>query len=187
MSIIGFIVVGLLAGGALAVPSVRERIGFETRVQRDKTLMTAPVRKAPFQLTITEKGTLDSMRNAILVSKVEGSTTIISIVPEGLDEHTEDSPGAAGVLAGTVPPALSAGFLCVIWLLSTFLKPFVTSSPLFSCSNTAVMPPAAGAGAPVAGGGGGPGGGGGGGGGGAPPAAAGAAADDPLYCDTAMP
>ena len=32
---------------------------------------------------MTEKGTLDSMRNASLTSKVEGTTTIISIEPEG--------------------------------------------------------------------------------------------------------
>lgn len=41
------------------------------------------VRRGPFQVTVTERGTLDSMRNAVLSCKVEGSTTIISIVPEG--------------------------------------------------------------------------------------------------------
>lgn len=65
--------------------------------------------------------------------------------------------------------ALSAGFLCVISLLSTFLRPLVTSSPRLRSAKTADTPPAAGVGAAVAGGGGGPG---GGGGGGAPPAAA---------------
>lgn len=32
---------------------------------------------------VIERGALDSMKNAVLTSKVEGSTTIISIVPEG--------------------------------------------------------------------------------------------------------
>jgi len=37
----------------------------------------------PLDILVTERGTLDSMRNAVLTSKVEGATTIISIVPEG--------------------------------------------------------------------------------------------------------
>jgi HlyD family secretion protein len=32
---------------------------------------------------VTERGTLDSMKNAVLTSKVEGTTTIINIKPEG--------------------------------------------------------------------------------------------------------
>lgn len=71
-------------------------------------------------------------------------------------------------LAGTTLEALNAGFLCVISLLSTLRRPFVTSSPLLSSANTAFIPPPAGAGAPAGGGGGATGGGGGGGGGGAP-------------------
>lgn len=46
-------------------------------------VMTTPVRKGDLQVTVTETGTLDSARNAILTCQVEGSTTIISIVPEG--------------------------------------------------------------------------------------------------------
>ena len=46
-------------------------------------LVLETAKRAPFQITVTEKGTLDSMRNASLKSEVEGSTTIISIVPEG--------------------------------------------------------------------------------------------------------
>lgn len=72
-------------------------------------------------------------------------------------------------------PALSAGFLCVISLLSTFLKPFVTSSPRLSSAKTAATPPP-GAGAAEAGGG-------GGGGGGA----AGAAGGVFLNCSTVGP
>lgn len=70
------------------------------------------------------------------------------------------------------PPALKAGFLCVISSAFTFLRPFVTSEPLLSSLKTAPSPaPAAGAGAEgpdvISNMGGGPGGGGGGGG---PPA-----------------
>ena len=40
---------------------------------------------------------------------------------------------------GTGACARNDGFLCVIWLASTFLRPFVTSAPLFKLSNTAFM------------------------------------------------
>jgi HlyD family secretion protein len=41
------------------------------------------VTKGPFRITVTERGTIDSAKNAVLASKVEGTTSIISIVPEG--------------------------------------------------------------------------------------------------------
>lgn len=46
-------------------------------------LITDRVKSGPFEILVTERGTLDSMRNAALNSKVEGTTTIIFIVPEG--------------------------------------------------------------------------------------------------------
>lgn len=92
-------------------------------------------------------------------------------------------------MLGTVEDARNAGFLCVISLLSTLRRPFVTSEPRLSSANTAAAPAAgAAAGAVDRTGGGGPGGGGGGGGGGAPPAPApaegGAAA---LYSEMDIP
>ena len=45
--------------------------------------LTAVATREPFRLTVRERGTLDSLKSASLTSKVEGSTTIISIVPEG--------------------------------------------------------------------------------------------------------
>jgi hypothetical protein len=82
-------------------------------------------------------------------------------------------PRAAALPSGTVDPARSDGFLCVISDLSTFRRPAVTASPLLSSEKTAPMPPAAAGSAAfctlILRTGGGPGGGGGGGGG--PPAA----------------
>lgn len=96
------------------------------------------------------------------------------------------APADDPTVLGTAEDARKAGFLCVISLLSTLRRFFVTSEPRLSSANTAAAPPpaAAGAGERV-GGGGGPGGGGGGGGGGAPLAAAGGAAA--LYSDIDMP
>ena len=68
-----------------------------------------------------------------------------------------------GVDEGTVLLARSAGFLCVISLLSTLRRPLVISEPLFRSANTAPMPPAGAA--EDAGGGGGAAGAAGGGGG----------------------
>ncbi len=53
-------------------------------------LVTEVVRRGSFQITVTERGAVDSLRNAILASKVEGATTIISIVPEGTQVKAGD-------------------------------------------------------------------------------------------------
>ena len=39
--------------------------------------------QGPFRIVITENGTMDSLQNSVLKSNVEGSTDIISLVPEG--------------------------------------------------------------------------------------------------------
>jgi hypothetical protein len=90
------------------------------------------------------------------------------------------------MLLGTVEDARKAGFLCVISLLSTLRRFFVTSEPRLRSAKTAATPPAVAAAGDVGrvGGGGGPGGGGGGGGGGASLLAVGAAA---LYSEIDMP
>lgn len=46
-------------------------------------LIVEKAKLASFEILVTERGALDSMKNAVLTSKVEGTTTIISIVPEG--------------------------------------------------------------------------------------------------------
>lgn len=104
-----------------------------------------------------------------------------------VESRVSDLHAAEGAVAGTTLLALSAGFLCVISLLSTLRRPFVTSSPRLSSLNTAPIPTEAGA-APeaAAGGGGATGGGGGGGGGGAPPVGA-AVEVAALYCSRVAP
>lgn len=41
------------------------------------------MKRGPFQITVLERGQLDSARNAVLTCQVEGSTTILDIKPEG--------------------------------------------------------------------------------------------------------
>ena len=106
--------------------------------------------------------------------RIDGGLGLIS--GPGLRFRDMSAEEVSCCLSGTVELERSAGFLCVIWLLSTFFRPEVTDSPRLSCSKTAPMSPAP----PFAAAGAGPGGGGGaallskfgnggGGGGGAPP------------------
>ncbi|QDT36145.1 efflux RND transporter periplasmic adaptor subunit [Stratiformator vulcanicus] len=45
--------------------------------------LTAAAERKPFRITVREQGTLDSLNSSVLRSEVEGSTVILSIVPEG--------------------------------------------------------------------------------------------------------
>lgn len=49
----------------------------------DARYLTDVAAKKPFKLNVRERGTVDSLKSVTLTSKVEGTTTIISIVPEG--------------------------------------------------------------------------------------------------------
>ena len=48
-----------------------------------KNLVTETAQRGPFLVSLSVQGYLDSQRNATLSSQVEGTTTIIRIVPEG--------------------------------------------------------------------------------------------------------
>ncbi|QDT56861.1 multidrug efflux system subunit MdtA [Caulifigura coniformis] len=51
--------------------------------ERTNHLVTEVVRTAPFLVSVAVQGTLDSQKNGTVVNQVEGTTTIINIVPEG--------------------------------------------------------------------------------------------------------
>ena len=83
------------AGGVFAWPQlmyVWSQITAAMVSTPDETdgLVIETAKRGTFQITVVEKGTLDSMKNAILSSKVEGNTTIISIVPEGTNVKEGD-------------------------------------------------------------------------------------------------
>ena len=81
------IVVALLASvAAWKIPATHDLItglwpADEGEVSSKYILHKADV--GSFRITITENGTVDSSQNATLTNSVEGTTTIISIVPEG--------------------------------------------------------------------------------------------------------
>lgn len=76
------ILVGLLAiGGGTSWAVMTGRISLGTA--KAVNYITETVKRGPLEVSITERGSLDSAANVTLVSKVEGSTTIIRIVEEG--------------------------------------------------------------------------------------------------------
>ena len=71
----------IAAGTAVAWPAIQKWI--DSNPEEFPEFITENVKLAPFRITVTERGTLDSLKNATLKNTVEGSTTIISIVTEG--------------------------------------------------------------------------------------------------------
>lgn len=70
----------------LFVPSVGTGLSSLTGASGDSSQadwILKMAERGPFRITITENGTVDSLRNSTLSNSVEGSTTIISLVPEG--------------------------------------------------------------------------------------------------------
>ena len=81
------VVVVLLAGvAAWKIPATHDLLADLLPADNDETpnkYILHKVDVGSFRITITENGTVDSSKNATLVSSVEGTTSIISIVPEG--------------------------------------------------------------------------------------------------------
>ncbi len=85
----GFVSIGTLVvlltllviggGTSWAIMTGRISLGQAKRVN----YISERVKRGPLEVSITERGNLDSAANVSLVSKVEGSTTIIRIVEEG--------------------------------------------------------------------------------------------------------
>ena len=70
----------VLAGGTvLAMVNGSLKFG----AAEETSLITEAVKRGPLEISLTERGNLESAANVTLSSKVEGTTAIISIVPEG--------------------------------------------------------------------------------------------------------
>ena len=75
--LVGLLLIG--GGTSWALMTGRITLGKSANV----SYITDKVKRGPLEVSITERGSLDSAANVTLVSKVEGSTTIIRIVEEG--------------------------------------------------------------------------------------------------------
>ncbi len=77
--------VSLLAVGGVAlvsVPGMSKPIrGFFAPAAID--VIPFEIRRGPLPITVTEKGSLESAKNEVVYNQVEGSTTILTILPEG--------------------------------------------------------------------------------------------------------
>ena len=86
ITILVFLVV-LVAGWFLwKMPATQEKVGElfgDSSDEVDSKYILHKAESGSFRITITENGTVDSLRNATLTNSVEGTTTIISLVPEG--------------------------------------------------------------------------------------------------------
>ena len=73
----------IVAGGYMAWmnPNVRGYFASDKKTNTEYLLDKAT--RGPFRITVVERGQLDSMKNVTMVNRVQGSTTIIEIVPEG--------------------------------------------------------------------------------------------------------
>ena len=89
LTVLALFVVGGVAAAAttsLWWGSVTSMLGMSE--SRDwGSLQLAEATKGPFRVTVSTKGSVDSLNNVKLVSQVEGSTTIIEIVDEGQFVH----------------------------------------------------------------------------------------------------
>jgi HlyD family secretion protein len=82
-TILLLIVLSALGAGIwAAAPTITERFSGDDEKQYAH-LVTEPARRGPLLVTANVQGSLDSRANAVLSSSVEGTTTIINIVPEG--------------------------------------------------------------------------------------------------------
>lgn len=77
------VIVGLILGVPTSRRSTLRMMGLGGEEDVSSQYVTAVAEKAPFRIMITENGTIDSLRNLTLSNRVEGSTTIISLIPEG--------------------------------------------------------------------------------------------------------
>ncbi|MFM7036228.1 MAG: efflux RND transporter periplasmic adaptor subunit [Planctomycetaceae bacterium] len=82
--ILGLLTVPVLGAAWLLYPErVKGLFGAGNSTAATSTWISRRAEKGPFRIVITENGTVDSLRNSTLSNSVEGSTTIISLVPEG--------------------------------------------------------------------------------------------------------
>lgn len=93
--------VAIALGTTMLIPSVRKSVVSLLTEQQSldsSRFVLHPVISGPFRIEIVEEGKVDSVRSATLSSGVKGTTTIISLAPEG---SMVDAPAVAEI-GGTV-------------------------------------------------------------------------------------
>jgi RND family efflux transporter MFP subunit len=89
--LLGLLVVLAAAAGVVAgVPSLNKPIRELFASSSREILVSPPLMKGTMIVTINEKGNLESAKNEDVLSEVEGTTTIIFILPEGTKVQKDD-------------------------------------------------------------------------------------------------
>lgn len=121
------VVPALLAVGAGAValtPQIRSQLMGDSPA--NPNLVTEAAKRGRFLVSVTERGTLDSIKSTTLHNTVEGSTTIISIVPEG----TQVKGPVVSDISGTVADVAQASADGTA-VVSVRNEPVLFNNPLF--------------------------------------------------------
>lgn len=83
-------VVAAAAGVVAGVPSLNKPIRELFAASTSEIVTSPPLKKGTLVVTINEKGNLESAKNEDVLSEVEGTTTIIFILPEGTKVKKDD-------------------------------------------------------------------------------------------------
>ncbi|MCA9051731.1 MAG: HlyD family efflux transporter periplasmic adaptor subunit, partial [Planctomycetaceae bacterium] len=83
MLITVLLLVGIIVTWKLPMTQSWVAENWPSKQTEDSKYILHQVKEGSFRITITESGTVDSLRNATLMNTVEGTTTIISLVTEG--------------------------------------------------------------------------------------------------------
>ena len=116
---------GVVAAGVYLYPTIRDLL-FGAG-EANPHLVFETVKQGPFVVAVTERGTVGSLKNSTLSSSVEGSTTIISIVPEGTDVKAPLPSKVAGTVAEIITSGPSGEYRTVV--IET--GPIVRGTPWF--------------------------------------------------------
>ena len=84
----GLLIVLLLVGGgaafvAFGLPGVSKSVGKMFAASPAENVLAYPVKRGPMDVIVNERGSLESSNSKDVMNQVEGSTSIISIKPEG--------------------------------------------------------------------------------------------------------
>ena len=126
-------IIGLVVAAACGLLLVSEQVrsalwGENTQIDTSKYL-TEIVKRERFEISVTERGQVDSFQNSTLTNTVEGSTTIITIVPEGTWVKEPERSTVAGV--ARVADTESVG-QCSVSVISPIAVPFGVFAPIMS-------------------------------------------------------
>ena len=123
------LVAAAMCGLLLGCDSVSTALGFNNDSVDTSNYLTEEVKKELFEISVTERGQVDSFQNSTLTNTVEGSTTIITIVPEGtwVTEPVESSVGGMARVEET--PSVGQ---CSVTVVAPIAVPFGVFTPIMT-------------------------------------------------------